>query len=155
MRLIDALQHLKVSNLKRQALIVLTDGGNNASKHTCQQMMDLARQSQCQIYVIGLYDQNDRDAKPALLRKLARETGGIAYFPASVTEVTGVTQTIAAELRHQYILGFVPSEPTSNTGWRSVHVTAMDFNKKKLTVRTRSGYFSPVKPQQRSPSSPG
>ena len=148
---IDALQHLKLSNLKRQALIVVTDGGDNASNHTFQQMMDLARESQCQIYVLGLYDQNDRNAKPGLLRKLARETGGIAYFPASVTEATGVTQTIAAELRHQYILGFVPSEPTSNTGWRSVRVTAMDFNKKKLTVRTRSGYFFPVEPQQKSP----
>jgi Ca-activated chloride channel family protein len=138
--IISALNHLTLSPEKRAALIVVTDGGDNASHHSFQQAFELAEKSAAQIYCIGIYDSDDPDAKPGLLRKLAKATGGTAYFPQNSLQVTDDMKAIAAELRQEYVLGFVPANPKQKLGWRAIHVTVSAPGSEKLAVRTRPGY---------------
>lgn len=135
---IDSLDHLKLSGQSRHALIVVTDGGDNASQHTFQQLVTRAMKSKAQIYCIGIYDEGDRDAKPAELKKLAQLTGGEAYFPRTVTEVSQINRKIADTLRKQYTLGILPS---TEGGWRSIRVIAIATDSQQLRVQTRSGYI--------------
>lgn len=138
--LIHALNHLTLSQEKRAALIVVTDGGDTASVHSFRQTLDLAQRSAAQVYCIGIYDSNDPDAKPGLLRKLAKATGGTAYFPQNTFQVINAMKAIAEELRQEYVLGFVPAARKQKVGWRSIHVTASSPRRDKLAVRTRPGY---------------
>jgi Ca-activated chloride channel homolog len=134
---IDALEHLRLSSLNRQALILVTDGGDNASRHTQKEMFDAARMSNAQIYCIGIYDNDDPDASPRALRRLAKVTGGEAYFPSSPSETTDITRKIATNLREQYLLGFAPEARTE--GWQTVRVVAS--GNEKMSVRSRSGFL--------------
>jgi Ca-activated chloride channel family protein len=138
--IIRALNHLTLSPEKRAALIVVTDGGDTASQHSFRQAFELAEKSAAQIYCIGIYDSNDPDAKPGLLRKLAKASGGTAYFPQNTFEVANDMKAIAEELRQEYVLGFVPAERKKRLGWRAIHVTASKPGSEKLAVRTRPGY---------------
>ena len=138
--IIQALNHLTLSQEKRTALIVVTDGGDTASHHSFQQALELAEQSAAQVYCVGIYDSNDPDAKPGLLRKLAKATGGTAYFPENTLQVASEMKAIAAELREEYVLGFVPRKAKQKPGWRALHVTVSSPGRGKLAVRTRSGY---------------
>lgn len=138
---IDAIDHLQLSPQKRQALVIVTDGGDNASRHSFREMLDTVKKSGAQIYCVGLYDPYDRDAKPGLLRQLAKESGGEFYFPSSVTEVTNLMRVIARDLREQYTLGFMPKERTVVQGWRSVRVIVSGIGKKQISVHTRPGYI--------------
>lgn len=136
---IDALDHLNQSKQERQALILVTDGGDNASRHTFRQMIEVAMKSRALVYPIAIYDANDEDAKPRELIKLAKVTGGESYFPTNVAEVVDISRKIAATLRKDYMLGFVPP-PQSSRSWRTVRVLVSAPGKPKLVVRTRAGY---------------
>jgi VWFA-related protein len=138
--IIRALNHLTLSPEKRAALIIVTDGGDTASQHSFQQAFELAEKSAAQIYCVGIYDSNDPDAKPGLLRKLAKASGGTAYFPQNVSEVANDMKAVAEELRQEYVLGFVPAERKKKLGWRAIHVTVSKPGSEKLAVRTRPGY---------------
>jgi Ca-activated chloride channel homolog len=150
---VDALRHLSLSSLNRHALILVTDGGDNASRHTQAQMLDAARMSSAQIYCIGIYNgEEDPDASPRVLRKLAKATGGEAYFPSSPAEVTDITRKIAVNLRKQYTLGFAPEARTE--GWQPIRVVAS--GNEKLNVHARAGYLFSNRPAAGpSASSPG
>jgi Ca-activated chloride channel family protein len=132
-----ALRHLSLSSLNRHALVLVTDGGDNVSSHTRREMLDAARMSDAQIYCIGIYDGNDEDARPRVLRELATVTGGVAYFPSSAADVTDIMQKIAVNLRKQYTLGFAPE--ARKEGWQTIRVMAS--GKGKLNVRARVGYL--------------
>jgi VWFA-related protein len=132
----DGLSHLEKSSLKRQALILVTDGGDNVSTHTLKETLDAAMKSRAQIFCIGIYNGEDPDASPRVLRKLAKATGGEAYFPASPAEVSDITRKIAVNLRKQYTLGFEPVDRVE--GWRKIKVIAA--GNEKLTVHARAGY---------------
>jgi Ca-activated chloride channel homolog len=138
--IVDALDQLQRGQGKRQALVILTDGGDNVSRHTFRQVLDTVKKSGAQLYCLGLYDSNDEDAKPGILRELAKESGGESYFPASVSQVTNAMQAIARDLREQYTLGFMPKEKRVLHSWRSIRVTVSGLGKQKLLVRTRPGY---------------
>jgi VWFA-related protein len=140
--IIDALDHLSHSNQERQALILVTDGGDNVSRHTFAQVLETAMKSRALIYCIALYSTNDEDAKPRQLLKLSKVTGGETFFPQNVAQVAGIVQKIADTLRKDYILGFVPAEQGSGK-WRTVRVLVSTPGKHKLEVRTRSGYVYP------------
>jgi len=149
----EALDHLTLNQERRQALVVITDGGDNASRHTFAQVLSLAQKSSAQIYCIGVFDHYDPDAKPSVLKKLAQVTGGRAYFPESVDQISTITRKIAQDLREQYTLAFAPSgQPSSaaasaaaggaaQPGWHNIRVTVSAPGKGKLIVRTRAGYY--------------
>lgn len=135
-----ALTHLEKGHQSKKALIVVSDGGDNASATTFDQVLNQALRMDAVIYTISMRDQYDQDAKPEVLRKLSRSTGGEAYFPRKPEQVTGVLEEIARDIRSGYTLGYVP--PPGGDGFRAIRVEARAPNGHKLSVRARSGYLS-------------
>jgi VWFA-related protein len=140
----DGLRHLQKSNLTKKALVVISDGGDNASKHQFKDVTDAAGVSGALFYAIGLYDPNDGDAKPGNLRRLASETGGASFFPQKVDEVARLCESIARDLRNQYMLVYAPVEQPDDASFHKVQVSVKDPKRRRLTVRTRTGYYGPA-----------
>ena len=136
----EGLNHLQLSHLQRKALIVISDGGDNASQVKRSEILALARQSQVMIYTIALEDEFTKEQDPKVLRQLSEETGGVAFFPESEQSVVDSSEQIARDLREQYVLGFVPEKRGSQNSFRKVQVKVTTPEKGKLHVRTRSGY---------------
>ncbi len=141
-----AQQRLQSGSSEKKALVVISDGRDNASIHTLPQVLKTAQQSNALIYTIGIFDALDNDGNPAVLRRLANATGGEAFFPRELPDVVAACGSIASEIRHQYTIGYVSSNPARSGGYRSIRVTARSPGKGKLTVRTRAGYLAPDAP---------
>ena len=136
----EGLNHLQLSHLQRKALIVISDGGDNASQFKRSEILALARQSQVMIYSIVLEDEFSKEQDPKVLRQLSADTGGVAFFPDSQQSVFESSTQIARDLREQYVLGFVPEKHGNGNMYRKVQVTVTTLGKGKLHVRTRAGY---------------
>jgi VWFA-related protein len=139
--IIKAQERLHAGNRDRKALIVISDGGDNASTHTLAEVLKLSAESNALVYTIGIFDDADEDRNPGVLRHLARATGGEAFFPDQLGEVVAICERIARDIRHQYTIGYVASGTPQPGAWRAVRVVARDAKKGKLSVRTRSGYI--------------
>jgi Ca-activated chloride channel family protein len=129
-------------NLRRRAIVVLSDGEDTSSLVTYDEMLELAQRSDSVIYTIGLGVDTPgvrRSADPSfVLTRLAQQTGGRAFFPTQAKELTGVYTDIRNELSSQYLLAYVSSgERTAR--WRGVNVRV---SRPGLIVRTRQGYFA-------------
>jgi Ca-activated chloride channel homolog len=148
-----ALEHLKRGNRDKKVLIVVSDGGDNASWHKLSQIMTLARQSDAIIYTLGLFDENDPDKNPHVLRRLARETGGEAFLPKSLSEVVPICEQIARDIRNQYTIAYIPTNRKQDGTYRTIQVKAEAPRRGRLFVRTRTGYTAPLKPQT-TPANP-
>jgi len=137
----EGLNHLQLGHWDKKALIIVSDGGDNASRHSYAQILALAQRSQTLIYSIGLLGALDQDENPDALKRLCKNTGGIAYFPGSEGHVRDISTLIARDLREQYTLGFAP-EATGNThSFRKIEVKVAAAGRGKLHVRSRPGYF--------------
>jgi Ca-activated chloride channel family protein len=142
----------------KKVLLVITDGNDNTSNETLEQLVRKARQSEVLIYCIGLLnDEEPREARAAkrALNELAAASGGLAYYPKSLSEVESITPQIAHEIRNQYILAYTPLNAALDGSFRAIKVTVKAPG--NPTVRTRNGYFAnpapPAKPAK--PSGPG
>jgi Ca-activated chloride channel family protein len=135
-----ALQHLQADDHEKRVLILISDGGDNASKHNFDEVLRMAQAANVIIYAVGLLDENSADQNPAVLRKLAKQTGGQAYFPPSASDVLDVCKAIAADIRHQYTLGYNPPNE-AQTGYQKIRVSVTARGRGKLSVRSRTGYF--------------
>ena len=140
--IIEGIEQLKAGTRDKKVLIVISDGGDNASHHRLTEVTQLAEQSSAIIYTIGIFDDEDPDRNPGVLRRLARATGGEAFFPEKVSDVMAICTRIARDIRHQYTIGYVPTNPTRNGGYRAVRVIARAPGHGKLLVRTRAGYIA-------------
>lgn len=140
---IDGLEHVQTSELRRRVLVVVSDGGDNSSHHTLNQVLDRAAASNAVIYTIGIYDEYDRDSNPKVLRKIAKITGGEAFFPKSLGQLSDICDRIAKDVRSQYTLGYIPSNQNKDGKYRNIRVSVKDPEMGRLTVRTRSGYVVP------------
>lgn len=136
----EGLSHLQLGHLDKKALIIVSDGGDNASRHNYSQVLQMARQNQAVIYAIGLADPYEED-DPSVLRRLCKETGGTAYFPASQENVTDISKQIARDLRGQYTLGFSPDKTSIARSYKKIEVKVAAPGRGKIRVRTRNGYF--------------
>jgi Ca-activated chloride channel homolog len=137
----EGLNHLQLGNWDKKALVIVSDGGDNASQHKYSQILALAQRSQTLIYSIGLLGALDQDENPEALRRLCKNTGGIAYFPSSDAYVKELSTQIARDLREQYTLGFAPEESSNNHSFRKIEVRVAAPGRGKLHVRSRPGYF--------------
>jgi VWFA-related protein len=113
------------------------------SVHKSGEVVKSAGLSGALFYGIGIYDPMDGDANPGVIRRLAQDTGGEAYFPQDIAEVQGLCETIARDLRSQYTLSYAPSNTASDGRYRRVEVKVKDPKHRKLIVRTRTGYYAP------------
>lgn len=136
----EGLVHLQLAHWEKKALIIVSDGGDNVSQQKFSEILALARHSQVMIYSIGLVG-SDEEEDPKILRRLSKDTGGEASFPASMERVTDVSMRIARDLRQQYTLGFVPAKSEKSDSFRKLDVKVTAPGHGKIHVRTRSGYF--------------
>jgi VWFA-related protein len=136
----EGLHHLQYGHLEKKALIIISDGGDNASHLKYSQVLAQARQSQALIYSIALVGSDNEEENPGLLRRLCKDTGGIAYFPRAGESVTNVSTQIARDLREQYTLGFVPHNMKRADAFRKIEVKVGAPGRGRLHVRTREGY---------------
>jgi Ca-activated chloride channel family protein len=142
--LYDAVAHsyewLKSGSREKKVLVVISDGGDNASSLALPAILRLAEQSGAVVYTIGVFDSDDEDRNPGVLTKLAHITGGEAFFPKEVSDLVQVCENISRDIRHQYTLGYVSSNNIKSGGFRKIRVAAKSADYGKLTVRARSGY---------------
>jgi Ca-activated chloride channel family protein len=138
---------------RKQALLIITDGADNASELTLEQTIRRVQNlGGPVVYAIGLlFDANRTESERAkeALERLSEETGGVAYFPASLADVNTVAAQVAYDIRNQYIVAYHSSKPASAGGYRFVRVEARAPNHNRLSVRTRRGYYAkPAQPAQ-------
>jgi VWFA-related protein len=138
----EGLKHLNKSALTKKALIVLSDGGDNMGPLKMDDVVKLADLSGASFYAVGIYDPLDGDADPKVLRTLANRTGGEAYFPQRVDDMRSLCEAIAATLRNQYALSYSPPSWTTGPTYRKIELKVKDPKRRKLTVRTRTGYYT-------------
>jgi VWFA-related protein len=136
----------KHAKQRKQVLLIVTDGADNASRLGLEQAIRRVQNlGGPVVYSIGLlYDTEKAEADRArnALEMLSSETGGIAYFPQSIREVDEIAGDVARDIRNQYTLGYHSSKPSSIEGYRTVHVEARASRRGRLIVRTRKGYFA-------------
>jgi VWFA-related protein len=138
-----ALERLKTGSRQRKALVVLSDGGDNASNMKLDDVLRLAQQSSATIYCIGIYDPFQKDRNPGVLKKIAQVTGGESFFPNTLEALRTVWPKIASAIRGQYTIGYVSTNTARDGGYRKVKITATGKGGKKLLdVRTRPGYVA-------------
>ena len=138
--LMAALDHLAKGSRARKVLIVVSDGGDNASDATLDAVLARARASNAAIYTIGLFDQDDMDKNPGVLKSLARTTGGERFLPHSAGELIAACERIAREIRGGYTIGYAP--PARDGVYHRVRVEIAPAAGAKLNVRTRPGYVA-------------
>lgn len=142
--IVASLDHLKQVGSDKKTLIIISDGGDNASKHSLAEVLAMAKQTTAIIYAIGIFDERDDDQNPGVLKRLSRETGGEAFFPESSKEVTSICEGIARDIRGQYTLAYVPAITTEDGRYRTVMVRASKHGRGRLSVRTKAGYSMPL-----------
>lgn len=135
----------------KQVLLIITDGADNASRLSLQQVIRRVQNlGGPVVYSIGLlFGDDPKDAQQArsALQTLSDETGGLAYFPSSLQDVSQIAQEVARVIRNQYTVGYHSTKAASLGGYRTVHVEARSPQRGKLIVRTRRGYYpKPEKP---------
>jgi Ca-activated chloride channel family protein len=131
------LAHVEKGRAQKKVLIVISDGGDNASATRFEDILDAARRSDAVIYTVGLWDEYSEGANPGVLKELARATGAEAYFPDDIEEITRVLERIARDIRSGYTISYAP--PNGVPGYRAIRVEVAS-DRRKLTVRARSGY---------------
>ncbi|MGB8541883.1 MAG: VWA domain-containing protein [Candidatus Acidiferrales bacterium] len=139
--LMVAIEHLGRSPLQRKAILLISDGGDNASRHTLGQVISMADQSNAEIYTIGAFDESDDDKNPGVLKHLATLTGGQFFAPAKLSDLPGICEKIARDIRSQYVLAYTPPNHAADSTFHKIQVSATGPHHSKLHVRTREGYY--------------
>jgi VWFA-related protein len=134
-----ALDLVKSGDREKKVLVVVSDGGDNKSHVGQGQLLKKAADSSAVIYTVGIFDADDPDQNPSVLRRIAHSTGGEAFFPGKIDEVVATCKRIASDIRHQYTIGYVSSRGAGSGELRAVRVVASSAGK-HLVTRTRSGF---------------
>jgi len=142
------LNKMKQAKHPKKALLVISDGGDNHSRYTSNEIKSLVKEADVQMYAIGLYDLNYRTPEeaggPALLSELTETTGGRTFTIDNVNELGDVATKIGVELRNQYVIGYRPKNPAKDGKWHKVKVKLMPpKGLPPLHVYSKSGYYAP------------
>lgn len=135
--------------VRRQAMVVLSDGEDTSSLIDYDQLMDSAKRSEVSIYTIGLRSKEDGpsggfNAADFVLRTLAQDTGGRVYHVDDAAQLNGIYQQIADELANQYMMGYTSKNPRRDGKWRRVLVKVL---RPATGARSKTGYFAPSGPR--------
>jgi Ca-activated chloride channel family protein len=137
--------------VRRQAIVVLSDGEDTSSLLPFEEVLDLAKRSETSIYSIGLkVDEGASSARgfkeaEFVMRQFAQETGGRSFFPTQISELTNIYGQISDELSSQFTVGYTSKNPRRDGAWRRVVVR---LDRPNLVARTKLGYFAPAVPHQ-------
>jgi VWFA-related protein len=150
-----SLDHLKLGNRDKKAILIVSDGEDNASRYSFPDLLKQAQQSNAVIYCIGLLGEehpgglfkiHGRGDKRAakVLKDIADATGGKAYFPRSLDEVEPICVSIARDIRNQYTIGYYPTNAKKDGTFRRVQIELTDHHdNRRYIVRTKPGYYAP------------
>ena len=132
-------------DVRRQALVVFSDGEDTSSLVSFDEVLDTAKRSETSIYAIALRGaevepKGFREAEH-VMRTLALETGGRSFFPAKIEDLTGVYSQISDELASQYAIGYTSKNPRRDGAWRRIDVRVTRPN---ATARAKRGYYAPA-----------
>ena len=132
--------------VRRQAIVALSDGEDTSSLVTFDDVLDLAKRSEVGVYAIGLREKGDPTMQGKwneadyILKTLAQETGGRPFFVDDVSQLPAIYSQIADELANQYSVGYVSKNPKRDGSWRKITVR---IGRPNVTARTKAGYFAP------------
>jgi Ca-activated chloride channel family protein len=141
------IQARSADDVRRQSIVVLSDGEDTSSLVGFDEVLELAKRSETAIYAIGLRGRGPDHVRGAfneadfVLRQLSQETGGRVFFARTATELTGIYEQISDELSSQYMLGYQSRNPKRDGAWRRVVVRV---NEPGATARTKQGYYAPA-----------
>lgn len=143
------LNKMKQAKYERRALLIVSDGGDNRSRYTENEVRSTVRESNVQIYSIGIFDPyaatTEERLGPMLLNDICNETGGRLFRVDDVTEMGDIAEKISAELRNEYVLGYKPDDNKKDGKWRKLKVKLVPpAGLPQLTVHARTGYYAPL-----------
>ncbi len=151
--LLDAIYYavvkMKDARHERKAILVVSDGGDNNSRYTSGELRSQVRESDVELYAIGIFDPYaptpEERFGPMLLNDLSEETGGRMFRVDDIAEMGDIAEKISTELRNQYVIGFRPKDLTRDGKWRKVKVKINPpQGLPPLTVHARTGYYAPM-----------
>jgi Ca-activated chloride channel family protein len=151
--LLDAIYYglakMKDARHERKALLVVSDGGDNRSRYTEGEVRAQVRESDVEMYSIGIFDPYaatpEERTGPQLLDELSNETGGRLFRVDDIAEMGDIAEKISTELRNQYVIGYRPRDLTRDGKWRKVKVkVSPPQGLPPLTVHARTGYYAPL-----------
>lgn len=150
--LIDAMylgiNKLKSAKYDRRALLVISDGGDNRSRYTEGELQRVMRESEVQIYSIGIFDAyaptEEEQMGPVLLKEICEATGGRLFTVYDMQDLGDIAIRISEELRNEYVIGYAPSDRRRDSSWRKLKVRLLPPpGLPVLTVHNREGYYAP------------
>jgi len=140
------LEKVKQGKYRKRALIIISDGQDNASRYKYGELMSLIKEADVQIYCIGIGDTSsngDFTSGKDLLEEFSGMTGGESFFPGDANKIEDAVNRIALLLRHQYSVGYYPSNPRSDKSWRKLKVKFhSSWKTQGLRVRAKEGYYA-------------
>jgi Ca-activated chloride channel family protein len=143
------LEKLKEGSNPKKALLLITDGEDNRSRYTFQNVKEFVKEQDVQIYSIGIVDEWNSQLGAgktgrAMIEELAELTGGQSFFPDSVYELEDICTKIAVELKNQYVIGYHTTNGAKDGKWRKVRVKVNPPKGiQRLNVRAKQGYYAP------------
>jgi VWFA-related protein len=140
----ESLEHLGMGQRSRKTLVIVSDGGDNASRRRQPEAMQLIERSNATVYTVGIYEPEDEDRNPAVLRRIASISGGECFLLKRVDEIVPTLRSIATDIRHRYTIGYIPDRGADKNPLRKIRVTASAQNHGRLTVKTRTSYLAPI-----------
>jgi Ca-activated chloride channel family protein len=143
---------MKQARNARKALIILSDGGDNYSRSTLRQLRTTLIESDLQVYVMGVYDENytvkhplEERRGPGLLDAVALDTGGRDFPISRLDDLPGIGVELSRDLRNQYVLGYSPSEAAADGKYHQVKLTLVPSDRGPLHAYYRQGYYAPAR----------
>jgi len=135
------LNQLEMGRRDKKTLIVVSDGGDNASTHKFGEVMRNVLESRATIYTVGVFNAEDKEKNPEVLKRMADVSGGVAYLPKTLDEIVPICRQIAKDIRTRYTIGYVPNG-MEHAGKRNIKVN-VTVGQRKLLARTRTTYIIP------------
>lgn len=134
-----ALAHIERATIRRRVLLIISDGGDNSSHAGLPAISSWAQNAGVELYTVGIFSKADPDRNPRVLLELSNASGGRAFFPTNVSEISSVCVKIAREIRSAYTLSFKAAQDGK---YHQIRLTAQDPSRGALTVHTRTGYMA-------------
>jgi Ca-activated chloride channel family protein len=144
----DGIEYLSAGQYERKVLVVVSDGGDNASETTFEEILSKVRASNVVIHAVGLVDPVEADSNPKRLRQLAEASGGLTFRPGNPKEVREAIERVALDIRSAYTVGYSPAE-NARSGFRRIRAAVRMPDGKSVVVRTRAGYSASPKQTER------
>jgi VWFA-related protein len=136
--IVEGIERLKAGTRDRKTLVIVSDGGDNASTHKARVVDAMIESHLATLYAVGIYDPDDRETNPGFLKRIARTSGGQVYFPQRPADVLAACKSIAHDIRSRYTIGYAPD--AGQPGVRHIAVRLTGTTRSELSVGTRTSY---------------